>query len=390
MRKGCRVSVVEPVGGHGGMDYYDYGLCGGLADSGVDTVLFTCDETSKRTGLPFSVRYTYIGIYNNSPAWLRGLWFIVGSLRSIAASVWERRKIMHFHFFNAGPLEFMNVLLARMAARRVVITAHDVEPFFAAIEVPYLSRLSYRMAHYVIAHNKVSQQELINRIGLPKERIAVIPHGNYLHAIRSMPEQDDARKALKIPKGARVILFFGQIKDVKGLDLLLEAMPAVLKAHPEALLLIAGRPWKSDFSIYVAQIERLGIVDQCINHIRYIPDEEVALYYSAADVVALPYRRIYQSGVVLMAMSHAKVVLVSNLPGMKEIVHHQKNGFIFDLNKDGDLSDKLCMILNDDALRKRVSECGYEYVRMHHDWQHIGTQTARLYSRIVLMRGENE
>jgi glycosyltransferase involved in cell wall biosynthesis len=374
-----RVAVIEPVGGHGGMDYYDFGLCGGLAAAGLDATLYTSDETAIPPDAGFNVRHSYAGIYDKAPAWRRGLRYLRGTISALWAARREGRRICHFHFFHVGLLQAFNIVLAKLMGRRLVITAHDVESFVESLEVPVLSRWVYRQADRVVAHNKVSRKELIDRIGLPEELITVIQHGNYLHAIRPLPPQAEARKKLDMPEAAKVILFFGQIKKVKGLDLLLEAMPDVLKSHPEAHLLIAGKPWKSDFPEYEAQMVRLGIRDRCITHIHYIHDEDVPNYYAAADVVTLPYRRIYQSGVVLMAMSYGKVVLVSDLPGMTEIVSDGENGLVFRQGDAESLAGKVNESLADATLRDKLARKGFEHMRDHYAWKVIGEKTKKLY-----------
>jgi len=381
-KKNMKIAVIEPVGGHGGMDYYDFGLCGGLAEAGYDLVLHTCDKTVVPVDIDFEVRHSYVGIYGDAPSWLRGFRYTLGMLTALLSAVSESRHICHFHLFHVGPLQLFNIALAKMLGRRVVITAHDVESFVDSLEVPAMSRWVYRQADRVIAHNRVSQQELIEQIGIQKERIAVIPHGNYLHVLRPLPVQYEAREALRVNGQAKVILFFGQIKDVKGLDLLLEAIPEVRKAHPNVILLIAGKPWKSDFSCYEALIERLGINECCIKHIRYISDKELPLYYAAADLVVLPYRRIYQSGVVLMAMSYRKPVLVSDLPGMTEIVQDGDTGFVFRQGDVASLVEKLIAALNDVEARDHVAQRGYNRVRNDYDWRSIGDKCKELYATI--------
>jgi glycosyltransferase involved in cell wall biosynthesis len=299
----------------------------------------------------------------------------------------EERRITHFHLFYVGSLQVMQVLLARILMRKVVLTAHDVESFLEGLEVRALSRFIYRLAHRVIAHNQVSKKELIERIGLVPEVIEVIPHGNYLHANRPMPSQAESRRVLDIPEQAKVLLLFGQIKEVKGLDLLIDAMPTVLKHHPDAVLLIAGRPWKNDFSIYEKSMERQSIRDRCITHIRYIHDEEVPFYYGASDVVVLPYRRIYQSGVLLMAMSYGMPVIASDLEGMKEIIRDGENGLLFRSEDDEDLAARMREILSDPSRAASLGNAAREYVRRHHDWDFIGIQTKLLYDKLLRAAG---
>ena len=135
-----KVCVIEPVGSHGGMDYYDFGLCDGLSISGVDVVLHTCHSVTKNSNINFEVRDTYKGIYDGYSKIKKGILFIRGSIISLLSAVYEGRKIVHFHFFNIGILSFFNIILAKCLLRKIVITAHDVESFVSDIEAPFLSR----------------------------------------------------------------------------------------------------------------------------------------------------------------------------------------------------------------------------------------------------------
>jgi glycosyltransferase involved in cell wall biosynthesis len=223
---------------------------------------------------------------------------------------------------------------------------------------------------------------LITRLGVTADKIAVIPHGNYLHALPPLVDRDAARARLGIPHDAKVLLFFGQIKTVKGLDILLKAIPAVLEQHPDIVLLIAGKPWKTDFAEYRSLIESLGIGHVCRSHIRYIRSDEAAYYYGAADLVVLPYRRIYQSGVALMAMSYVKPVMVSDLPGMVEMITDGEDGFVFQRGDAQSLAMRLNDVLASPDLMASVARRGREMVEMRYSWDAIGRDTANLYADI--------
>jgi glycosyltransferase involved in cell wall biosynthesis len=167
------------------------------------------------------------------------------------------------------------------------------------------------------------------------------------------------------------------------LDLLIRAIADVSREIAEVTLLVAGRPWRMEFSQYDRLIDDLGIRDRCVLHIRYIPDSEVHLYYAAADIVVLPYREVYQSGVVLMAMSYGRPVLVSDLPGMTAIVAERENGYLFRQGAATSLAQTLIRVFQDEEGRRWVAERALEYVRLNHDWNEIGKKTAELYRAVL-------
>ncbi len=390
MRKrgaGClKVAMIEPVGGHGGMDYYDFALCEALAEAGVDVTLHTCDETPNQPSPPYKVSFPYKGIYGAEPSWKRGIRYIRGSLSALVSARVDGARIVHFHFFHVGPLELFNVLFARILRLRVVATAHDVQSFVERLSVPWMVKAVYGLSDKAIAQSRISERELTKMLRVHETKIAVIPHGNYLSFVGHVPSVDEARSRLGLPRGARALLFFGQIKKVKGLDVLLQAMPKVIGKLPDTVLLIAGKVWKDDLLRYQEQIDTLGIAGNCRTHIRYILDSEVAAYYSAADIVVLPYRRIYQSGVLLMAMSYGKPVVASDIEGLAEVVEDGSNGYLFQSENADALADKLLEALSDPQGLRAVGERGLAYVEEHHDWGEIGRITAECYRSIVNAR----
>jgi glycosyltransferase involved in cell wall biosynthesis len=305
-------------------------------------------------------------------------------LKALGRAVGEGERICHLHFFHGAPEELMLLLLCRLYGRKIVLTVHDIESFAGESKSP--SRLiakAYPMADRFVVHNETSRRELMALLHVREERIAVIPHGNYVDTLGDVPAKHSARETLGIAASSKVILFFGQIKAVKGMDLLLEAMPVILRDVPEAVLLIAGRPWKNNFTQYEERMERLGIRDRCVLHIRYIPDEEVSAFYACADVIALPYRRIYQSGVLLLAMSYQRAVVVSDLPGMMDVVREGQNGYAFSTGSADALAKVTIEVLKQDGDRERVAAEAFAYVTSKHDWRVIGAQTAAVYRALM-------
>ena len=374
-----RVAVIEPVGGHGGMDYYDIGLCKGIKKAGLDVTLFTCDETHLPDRLEVTVERVYERIYGGDSAVLRALRYICGSFRAVLRSWRESRIVCHFHWFHVGPLEIFNIGIAKVLGRKVVVTAHDVKALAKGLSVPLFVRFAYHYCDAVIAHNEVSRAELVCKIGVSQEKIRVIPHGNYLHVINNSIDRVQARQHLKVPERAKILLFFGQIKEVKGLDVLFQALRSLKKEMPDVLLLIAGKVWKTDFTKYDSLIEKYGIRKHIRANIMHIPNSEVANYYAAADMVVLPYRKIYQSGVLLMAMSYCRTVVVSDLPGMIEVITDNKTGLVFRSGDADHLAAKILSAFKNPELIDKLSKNGENLIREKYDWGKIGESVAALY-----------
>jgi glycosyltransferase involved in cell wall biosynthesis len=378
MEDSTSVAVVELVGGHGGMNPYDFGLCKGLLSAGARVSLYTCDET-RDPGLP-GLRFVPIfkGIYGKSHILRRALRFLIGCIGVASSAMRNRERVVHFHIFQAGAVEPLFVLLMKLCRRKIVLTVHDVDSLSRAAGRRRLTEWLYESAEGIVVHNAYSMRELAG-LGVAARKLRVIPHGHYLDTMHPLPPREEARRALGIANPSKVVLFFGQIKEVKGLDLLIAAMPLVLREIPEAVLVIAGRPLGIDFSRYEKLIDGCGVRSRCHLHIRYIPDDEVSVFYAAADLVALPYRRIYQSGVLLMAMTYGCPVVVSDLPGMTAIVEDGSNGYVFADGSSQALAQTLIRALRDSSGGGVIAQRAAEYVRQNHDWTAIGRSTLEVY-----------
>lgn len=142
--------------------------------------------------------------------------------------------------------------------------------------------------------------------------------------------KSDARKVLGIKDDVNLVLFFGLIRKYKGLDMLLDAFNE-LKDNPNINLIIAGEFYE-DKQPYLDLIEKYQIQNQVILHAKFIANEDVKLYFSAADLVALPYRTATQSGVTQVSFHFEVPTLVTNVGGLGEIIPHQKAGYVVEPN----------------------------------------------------------
>ena len=144
----------------------------------------------------------------------------------------------------------------------------------------------------------------------------------------------EACKHLNISCDKRYALFFGLIRDYKGLDMLLDAW-AILKKNGkihDKMLIIAGE-FYTEKTKYLRQIERLGIKNDILLHDRFIKNDEVKYYFSAADVLLQPYKSATQSGVTQIAYQFAMPMIVTNVGGLAEIVTDGITGYVVDTDE---------------------------------------------------------
>lgn len=161
-------------------------------------------------------------------------------------------------------------------------------------------------------------------------------------------DRAEACRRLGLDPDIRYMLFFGLIRDYKGLDLLLRAWAS---ARPEGYKLVVAGEFYASREKYVSLIDESGLRDEVALHDRFIPDEEVRSYFSAADCLVLPYRSATQSGVTQIAYNFSLPMIVTDVGGLPEIVPDGRTGLVCAPTAEG-IADALRRVREGDTLRR--------------------------------------
>ena len=160
--------------------------------------------------------------------------------------------------------------------------------------------------------------------------VQYIPHPLFDHFGRPVSKEAACEKLHLNPKD-KYILFFGFIRDYKGLDILLDAM-ADEKVRSLGIKLIIAGEFYEDSAPYLQNLETLQLHNSVILKTDYIPDDEVRFFFSAADLVVQPYKHATQSGVTQICYHFEKPMLVTRVGGLPEMVPHQVAGYVAEPN----------------------------------------------------------
>jgi len=360
-----RIAIIDHVGVKAGMDYYSSSLAKGFVESGCECSVFSNFEGIKAESITYYPFYEGHGVGKL----IKLMRVLKATFQSVSQARKEKADLVIIHVFAANILTLFRVLLPKLFGLKLAVIVHDVSSFVGADKSMIQNLVYNKLADYIVVHNQYSYEEFFKSIHIQeKNKVVVIKHGGYLDHIRKPLSKELARKELNLDVHGKYILFFGQIKHVKGLDVLLEAMAQLPK---DIQLIIAGKPWKADFSDYDEQIEKYGLSDRVIKMIRFIEDEERELLFFAADVNVLPYRVIYQSGVLLMAMSHGLPVIASDLPANKEIITHGKSGLLFCSEDAEDLAEKVECFFQGVETQEKLATSALETIKNDYAWRGI-------------------
>ena len=229
--------------------------------------------------------------------------------------------------------------------------------------------------------------ELIEEFGVQEARVTVIPFGINNAVPNSCLTPGEARQRLGIRPGEKTILFFGNITPYKGLEYLVAGFRQVLSQRESYRLLIAGRPDKCE--VYWRAIRKDIGEDVQRGRIllrdEFIPDEETEVYFKAADVLALPYRHVYQSGVLFLGHSFGLPVLAADVGSLKDEVVEGKTGFVFRPEDPVDLARAIERYFASDLyadLNSRRREIR-DYATKRHSWEVVAQITMSVYAGLL-------
>ncbi len=247
-------------------------------------------------------------------------------------------------------------------------------------------------AHQVVCATPAEQMFLNWHYRVPLERLVVIPPGVDLARFYPIPQQE-ARSYVGLDPEQRVLLYVGRFDPIKGLEVLFEAMARlrdrkVLPRGRTTLILIGGaqdEPHNRDLAYLRTLRDSRGLQD-LITFIGPRAQDVLPYYYSAADVVVLPSHYESFGLVVLEAMACGRPVVASQVGGLLSLVRHGETGFLVPPQDPDALAGYLCLLLQDEDLRRRMGRCGVHHARRYH-WQRVARRMADLYRHLVQAHG---
>jgi D-inositol-3-phosphate glycosyltransferase len=204
-----------------------------------------------------------------------------------------------------------------------------------------MTKYFFRFVDYFVLLSEKVKTDLLTL--KPNAKCKVIPHPVYSNFGEGV-SKEEAKKKLKL-NDDKLILFFGFIRDYKGLDVLLEAME-IVKDKLDIKLIVAGE-FYSNKEKYLNIIDKLQLKNNVHLFTDFIPTSEVKYYFSACNVVILPYKEATQSGIVQIAMNFRKPIIATNVGGLGEVVHDNRTGFIVEPKNPVQLAEAIIKFYNE-------------------------------------------
>lgn len=333
-----KVALIDPVGIKAGMDHYNVLLLNGLSESGVQCYLFSNFQVSISA-------FHNQQVFKNTgvPKWKAIMSNFFGHLSAFRACKKSGVQKIIVHIFRAGVFDLVVFSIAKLLGLKIYAITHDIESL-DTYSLPFVrNTVLHRLPDVRIVHNDYCKSELLRISGSnPRRPVTVIPHVHFRHLFSSYQRNPELLQSLKsdsaianglhpdlwntLESSTPVLLFFGQIKKAKGLSVLLEA---IAQSKNNFKVLVAGKVRDENWQRYADIITSLNIQNRVMPVIRHISDKERDFLFASCKAIVLPYTHIYQSGVLLMAMSFPLTAIASDLLPNKFLVTHDYNGLLF-------------------------------------------------------------
>jgi glycosyltransferase involved in cell wall biosynthesis len=373
-----RVALVDPA------SYtapYDHSLAEALADRGHEVALLTSGflfgappepvgYRREELVFPLSTRLLRRAPRSRLRLALKGLEYPPSAWRLVRRLGSLEPDVVHLQWL---PLPRFDLRWVRRVARahRTVLTAHDVVPRRRGQLEAWCEVLA--AVDRVVVHSRRAVERIV-ALGVPRERIARIPHAAFPLSSGLEPE----------PPRGHTLLFFGLLRAYKGLDVLVTALPRVLERVPEARLVVAGDPLDAVEPVR-RLAESLGVGERIEWRLRYVGEPEIAELMDAAALVVLPYRDLDSSGVLATAVGHGRPAVVTDVGSLGDIVADFGAGRVVPPGEPAALADACAELLSDEAALGKAYEGAREAARAL-TWERAAAAHEELYRNLLAAR----
>lgn len=296
----------------------------------------------------------------------------------------EKPDVVHAHHaFTPTPLLSINA--AKELGIPSVLTNHSITfgNTYDIIWTP-MSQALFPIRKFINDADRViavsgSAAEFIGRF-LNDKRVTVIPNGVNV-AKFAEPKEVDVEE-INIATLEHPMLFaVGRLSFRKGFHLLIEAMPLVLGAHPDAVLYIAG---KGGMMPYLNMLAEYLDIKSHVNLLGYVSDEALPLLYGMSDVFVLPSLTSESFGITLIeAMSARKPIVASRIGGVPEIIQDNHNGLLFDPWHSKGLADRVNTLLDDEEYAGKLGKNAYRDALEKYDWSVVARRVEKVYEELI-------
>jgi glycosyltransferase involved in cell wall biosynthesis len=366
---------------HGGTEIAAYNLALEMGKRGHEIEVFTTaiDRRNAVEKMSFMTIYRYGTNFRIASA--NFSWGLLKGPQKIDVD------IVHSHY-NMPYADYSAMRYSKEKKVPLVLTYHADAPDTGGgflrnrLQAFYNRRILPRVLNqaYIIIATSQSYIDQSRFLGNYRQKIKVIPNGINLEEFQIKNSKENCREKLGLELDKTIIIFFGNLVQYKGPNVLLRAFANIKKVYPDVQLIFAGRgPMKNELKNLAKKLE----VDERISFTGYVEQELKPLYYKSADIFCLPSVKLTEAfGIVnLEAMACGLPIVASELGGIPDLVKDGENGLLFKPGNVKELSYKLEYLLDNKNLMKNMGKKG-EKLAADYSWIKIAEKTEAVYKSL--------
>jgi len=284
-------------------------------------------------------------------------------------------------FITKLPFEVWFLNLMKFCGIKIVYTVHNVLPHDTGNKYMKCFSRVYKIADLLICHTEHAKQRLVSEFKIDANSVEIIPHGPMFHDSIKI-NHEDARLRLGF-NGEVIVLFFGLLRQYKGIDFLLQAWKEVLEQCSKAFLLIVGDGDRTYKQRMIDKIIDLGISETVKLELRFVSNDELVIYHQAADILVYPYKEISQSGALLTGMTFGKPIVATTVGGIKEILVNNETAVLVDYGDVNGFSKALVDLIKDPHKRGELGGKALDLVHSKYSWDMVARKTIKSFYKLM-------
>ncbi|MCD6459746.1 glycosyltransferase family 4 protein [bacterium] len=271
------------------------------------------------------------------------------------------------------------LIIARLLGIKIVWTVHELtrnDSGYKRWQI-FFYRIMAKLTNKIVFHSNWARDELKKVYNYTNDsKFNVISHGNYNSVYENKVTREQARKYLNVDEHDKVFLFFGTIRPFKGINLLIENF--IKLPDKKSKLFIVGSPICEETKKYAKKLEeKYSNTKNIIFFLKYIEEHKIQYFMNMADFIVLPYKHIFSSGCIMLALAFGRGIIVPSIDSIPEIIGGTQN-ILYDPYSENGLLNALKQALNTDSIKlgEKIFKLG---LQEKYKWSYSAEQYKKIY-----------
>lgn len=309
-------------------------------------------------------------------------------MRLFGMLIFGKYDVVHIEWFTRRFIkieQFLIPFIVKLRGKKLVYKVHDISSdlLLNGHESSYQLNFTKSQKYFlektdkIMVHNRFVSECLKEHVDTSK--LCIIPHGINNFVNDRGISKNEARKELRLPEEEKVVLFFGNLSPYKNLESLVRSIGELRDSYEKVNLVIAGAPRAEHityFNYITELIDSLQLDDVVFSDFNFIAQENVEYYFKASDVLVLPYRFIFQSGVLFLAYRFGTPVIAHDVGGISEDIIPGETGLLY--KGEGGLAHCIKEFYQSN-MSKNTSDEIKQKTNHRYSWEGIGERLLEIY-----------